>query len=84
MNSQILQLIIFVIEQAVQQVPAFVSDLRAIFAAGTPTAADFAALRAKVASESYAQFVPASALESSSAAPEVLTSSAQVQTGPLR
>jgi hypothetical protein len=57
-----LTLVIFGIEEAIQQTPALIADLQNIFANGAPTAADFAALRAKVASESYQQFVPQSGL----------------------
>jgi hypothetical protein len=62
MNPATLQLVIFGIEEVIQQAPALAADLQKIFANGTPTAADFAALRAKVASESYQQFVPDSGL----------------------
>jgi len=64
MSPAVLQLVIFGIEEAIQQTPALVADLQAIFANGAPTAADFAALREKVASESYKQFVPGSQLPS--------------------
>ena len=57
-----LTLIIFGIEEAIQQTPALIADLQQIFSNGAPTAADFAALRAKVASESYQQFVPESSI----------------------
>lgn len=76
MSPQVAQLIIFGVEEAIAQFPALLSDFQAIFATGTPTAADFAALRAKVASENYGQFVPDSALNASAA-----PSSAQVSPG---
>lgn len=62
MSPQLIQLIIFALEAAVQEAPALVADIQNIFASGNPTASDFAALRSKVASESYGQFVPDSQL----------------------
>jgi hypothetical protein len=62
MNPAMLQLVLFGIEEVIQQAPALAADLQKIFANGTPTAADFAALRAKVASESYQQFVTGTVL----------------------
>jgi len=62
MNPAMLQLVLFGIEEVIQQAPALAADLQKIFANGTPTAADFAALRAKVASESYRQFVTGTGL----------------------
>lgn len=62
MNPAMLQLVIFGIEEVIQQAPSLAADLQKIFANGTPTAADFEALRLKVASESYRQFVPNSQL----------------------
>lgn len=68
MPPQVLTLVIFGIEEAIQQTPALIADLQQIFASGTPTAAQFAALRAKVASESYQSFVPQSGLPPSTSA----------------
>jgi len=62
MSPQLLQLIVFGLQQAIQAAPAVVADFQALFANGAPTDADFDALRSKVAGESYAQFVPASAI----------------------
>jgi hypothetical protein len=62
MPPQVLTLVIFGIEEAIQQTPALIADLQQIFASGAPTAAQFEALRAKVASESYQQFVPDSSI----------------------
>jgi hypothetical protein len=62
MSPAILQLVIFGIEEAVTQAPGLIAELQQIFANGAPTAADFAALRVKVASESYGQFVPGSSI----------------------
>jgi hypothetical protein len=58
------QLALIVIEEAVKEAPQLATDIQALFAAGAPTAADWAAFRAKVAAESYKQFVPASQLPS--------------------
>ena len=62
MSPAILQLIIFSVEEAIKEAPLLADDLKQLFASSTPTAADFAALRAKVAGESYAKFVPESNL----------------------
>ena len=62
MNPATIALIIQLIELAIQEEPALAADLQKLFASGTPTPADFAALRASIASENYGQFVPASAL----------------------
>lgn len=67
MTPAILNLALFGIEEVVKLAPGLVSELQAIFSTGTPTADQFAALRAKVNSESYAQFVPSSALPAASA-----------------
>lgn len=62
MSPELLQLIIFGIEQAITQAPALAADLKEIFSSGNPSPADFATLRAKVASETYGQLVPDSQL----------------------
>ena len=62
MNPASVALIVGLIEQAIIEVPALAGDLQSLFASGNPTAADFAALRASVAAETYGQFVPASSL----------------------
>jgi len=49
--------IVSLIEAAVTDVPALVTEIQSLFASGVPTADQFAALRAKVAAESFA--VPA-------------------------
>ncbi len=50
------------LEALITNFPAISAEFQSLFASGTPTAADFATLRAKVASESYANLVPASCL----------------------
>ncbi len=62
MNPATIALVVGLIEQAITEAPALAADLQKLFASGQPTAADFAALRASVAAESYGQFVPASSL----------------------
>ena len=62
MSPAAIQLALLVVEEAIKQGPALVADFQALFASGEPSAADFAALRAKVAAQSYAQFVPGSAI----------------------
>jgi hypothetical protein len=65
MSPETLLLVVSLVEQAMAEAPAFSADLQSLFANGTPTAADFAALRAKIAGETYGQFVPASQLPKS-------------------
>ena len=60
--EEIIPLAISGIEALITNYPAISAEFQTLFAAGVPTAADFAALRAKVASQSYANLVPASQL----------------------
>jgi hypothetical protein len=60
------QLAIFAIEEAIKEEPAIAAALKDIFTKADPTAADWAALRARIAAKDYADYVPDSAL---SAAP---------------
>jgi hypothetical protein len=62
MPPQILTLAVFLVEELIKATPALAAEFQTLFASGTPTAADFAALRAKIAGESYAALVPASEL----------------------
>ena len=63
MTTTMLTLAVFLVEEAFKLVPNFVTDLISIFTKDTPpTADDFNALRAKVAVESYGEFVPDSSL----------------------
>lgn len=62
MTPAVLQLVFFILEEAIKEEPALVADLQGIFSKANPTAADWAALRAKVGAKSYADYVPASAL----------------------
>lgn len=62
MSPAMLSLILFAVQEAIKAAPALVTEFQALFAHGTPSDADFDAFRARIAAESYAQFVPASAL----------------------
>ena len=62
MNPLALSLIIGLVEEAIKDTPPLIADLQAIFVKTNPTPADWEALRAKVLSESYASYVPASNL----------------------
>jgi hypothetical protein len=62
MQAYGIQLAVLVIEEAIKNAPEFLIDLKNIFGSGVPSPEDFAALREKIASESYAKFVPDSAL----------------------
>jgi hypothetical protein len=57
-----ISLIVQLLELIIQDEPMLAADLQKLFASGTPTAADFAALRASISAETYGQFVPASDL----------------------
>ncbi len=46
-------IIIDLVEAAISETPALVAEFQALFASGTPTAEQFAALRAKVAAENF-------------------------------
>ncbi len=46
-------IIIDLVEAAIAKTPALVPEFQALFASGTPTAEQFAALRAKVAAENF-------------------------------
>jgi hypothetical protein len=69
MSTSILTLLTFIIEEAVKIAPGFIQDLLALFSEGTPTATDFATLRAKIQAESYGQFVPGSILSGATPPP---------------
>lgn len=53
---------ITILEAIIKNEPAIAADIQALFSKGVPTAADFDALRASVAQQTYGSFVPASAL----------------------
>jgi hypothetical protein len=62
MSPATIALVISLAEEAIKEFPAIKADFAAIFTKANPTAADWEALRSKVLSNSYADFVPASAL----------------------
>jgi hypothetical protein len=62
MPTTAIQLAVFVIEEAIKNAPELLLDMKNLFGAGVPTAEDFAALRQKIAGESYKTFVPQSRL----------------------
>lgn len=66
MNPATIALIISLIEEAVKIAPGIYDDLTLLFDNPSPTPADWEALRAKVLSKSYADYVPASALAAAS------------------
>jgi len=65
-------LILSLVQEAVTLTPGIVEDLKLIFNNPSPTPADWEALRAKVLSKSYADFVPASALPALAASKPVV------------
>lgn len=65
MDPVTIGLILQLVEAAIANEPAIAADLTALFSKGVPTPAQWAALRALVAAETYGQFVPASDLPAS-------------------
>lgn len=62
MPPQALALAFFIIEEAIKLEPAIAAEIQSLLAKGDPTADDWTALRAKIATKTYADYVPASAL----------------------
>jgi hypothetical protein len=67
MPPQALTLAFLIIEEAIKQEPAIAADIQSLFNKGNPSPDDWAALRAKVMAESYASYVPKTALTSDQA-----------------
>jgi len=82
MNPATIALIIGLIEEAVKIAPGVYDDLTLFFDNPNPSPADWQALRAKVLSKSYTDYVPASALPVASAAavPEPVSTPAAAET----
>lgn len=57
-----LPLALFVLQEAVQAIPAIEAELRTLFARPAITAADWQALHARLAAKDYFAYVPASTL----------------------
>ena len=51
-------IIISLVEAAITDAPALIPEFQALFASGTPTAEQFAALRAKVSAENFGTTPP--------------------------
>ena len=62
MPPQAIVLGIEVIEEAIKQAPALFAEFQKIFATANPAPEDWAALKQKVLTESYRDFVPQTAL----------------------
>jgi hypothetical protein len=69
--NPVVSLGLFTLEEAIKAEPALAAELKVLFATGVVTPEQLSALRAKVASESYAGFVPDSALPASSSDPSL-------------
>jgi len=67
--EQILPLALFVLQEAIKYEPALEAEIRALFAKPEITAADWIALRLRVANKTYADYVPESALLPAPVAP---------------
>ena len=65
MNPAILSLIISLVQEAITLEPAIAAEFQVMFSNQNPTPADWEALRQKVLSKTYANYVPASALPAS-------------------
>lgn len=57
-----LQDIITALQEAIKRAPKLIEDFREIFAKDAPTEADWAALKAKINSKVYEDYVPATRL----------------------
>lgn len=62
MTSQQNALVIALVEEAVKDTPALITEFQTIFSVANPSPADWTALRTKVASESYEQYVPGTSI----------------------
>lgn len=62
MNPALLAAIVALIQEAVTLEPSIAAELQALFSLQNPTPADWEALRTKVLSKTYQDYVPASAL----------------------
>jgi hypothetical protein len=60
MSKETLALIVGLVQEAVKDTPELVIEFRKIFNVTNPATTDWQALKDKVASESYEQYVPAS------------------------
>jgi hypothetical protein len=69
MNPALILMALSVLEKIVSMFPGIAVDLKAIFNNPSPTPADWQAIKAKVKAKSYADYVPASALDKQDAPP---------------
>ena len=73
MTSTMINLVVLLIEEIIKLEPALAAEFETLFSGKVPTAADFAALRAKIAGESYEALVPASQLNDPAPTPAPAT-----------
>ncbi len=66
-----LQIILFGLQEAVKAAPGIVNDIGEILSHDNPTPADWDALRVKVASKDYFDYVPDSKLKPAEPSPPV-------------
>ena len=69
MPPEAIQLGLFILEEAIKNEPAIAAEIRELLKKNDPTPEDWAALRARVASKTYRDYVPATALPPEPAAP---------------
>jgi hypothetical protein len=60
--NELIALAVKAIQAAIKYAPGLIEDLRKIFAQSNPTEADWQALHDKIASKSYEDYVPDSAI----------------------
>lgn len=60
--EEVLPIALFILQEAIKNEPAIESAIRGLFGKAEITAADWQALRAQIATKSYANYVPDSAL----------------------
>jgi hypothetical protein len=63
MNPATIALVIGLVEEAIKEAPAVAAEIKTIFANGNPTPDDWAALKAKVLSQSFESLAPNAKLE---------------------
>lgn len=62
MNPALLAAIISLVQEAITLEPSIQAELQTLFSQSNPTPADWEALRQKVLSKTYGDYVPATAL----------------------
>lgn len=62
MNEEAVALALFVLQEAIKQAPGLVNEFQGLFNGNPPTDEEWTALRTKILSKSYKDYVPTTAL----------------------